>query len=94
MKKQASYTITLGFSSSDQKLLTQLQRESKGALHSLEAVVYKFAAEGISAKLKALHGANVANFKARKNGKAIQPEEKPEAAVKAQSTIQSSATAE
>ena len=60
MKKQSSYTITLGFSSSDQKLLTQVQRESNGAHHSLESVVYRLAADGIGAALKTLHEANIA----------------------------------
>lgn len=69
MKKQASYTITLGFSSSDLKLLNQIWREKQNELPTIESAVYKLALDGIRAQLAAQKEENRTKYNARKSGK-------------------------
>lgn len=94
MKKQSSYTVTLGFTASDAKLLNQIWKEKQSSLPTIESAVFKLALDGIRTQLDAKKKENQQKFQARKNRKATQSEVKPGAAAEAKETANSSAVAE
>ena len=73
MKKQISYTVTLGLTASEQKLLNQIWREKQNELPTIESAVYKLALSGIRIQLDAKKEENRQRFQARKSHKATQP---------------------
>ena len=89
MKKQISYTVTLGLTASEQKLLNQIWREKQNELPTIESAVYKLALSGIRIQLDAKKEENRQRFQARKNHKATQPG----AVANAKKTANSSAVA-